>query len=1014
MSNCIKIRTKETGDYFSMFPKFQLRETKQLTQLVLADKLRFDFTVGVEFPDDPHNARILKKYFNANIVDNNYDEIEVEVFSGSHIFTENELYIKTCASGKITADLRLSVDHWGRGAKNLKLQDLPYPDVQTTCDWVKLVNSTQYPYVVSSDFNSQTNQGIYIPYVKYGRTIGDPFNSTGNSGGRNNGRIVPIEYARPWHYATGILQRGLCVLGWQLKSPLFEAELGRKIIAYVFDRKYGLVEDTETTKTDLSARGHVGAQYFMPFPWLNGTAGTVRFPNIDYDATGSLSPIDGIYVNGGEINVSGKVVFEPGIKDIDIRIALVRIGIQSGTGGTLLATNTIETETFERVQGEVTWEFDVKNISTTRQDRLAIMLWKSNQSSFMAIKPETFIEIEGVRTYFKEGKTENLGKIIDGEYTFLKFIKGLSAALNLRFKTDWGRRTVEIYQPYRQNMFGEDVEGFYIEETIEDIEALINPKSKKVTTPAVETPRVQKILFKETTDKEIEELELVDELWSIEVDLGEKFTLVDETEIRNPFFEPSYSNQIVTSRTSFIHSIRIKGDIEHPFNIGPRIALAHGNVEQDPSGVRKPTLRYCTWDDPQTSLIPTASQFTSIPLGQHNVIGGPVAIPDANLIYAVNEEVYEFNPAVTLYNLVYKRWLFEQLNNLTLDYLVELSQKNYLSIDFRKYYSFVHMGRYTVSRMDKVTDYHWCGKLQTPVTFIPLKQESDPCFETGSLPASSECLNYPLVLCSFTDPCFLFTIGGQIFTPIDNVVFETSLDLITWTPATVLTPISAEICSIFTDFYVRATVTFVDDECPFKVTSPKLVEPCPNMNLVMECIHGLVVFAEAETPTVRPRIQIPDGFVPVIVSAEVQTNGGGYVPYAATFTAPYVTGPHQQGGPNIDFRIVLQFGGCAPVQLDVSCVNDNLTNVPCADILVELDCVIIGVGQYKWNRVGVIPYDFDDVIKYRTSVDGITYTEWAVWDRVTTIAANFAQARWFVHFCDDVCPMKCSPIAQCP
>lgn len=1016
--------------YLDLFPGFDLRETKQLTELTEVDTLKFSFTLGFDIPNTENNFNILKTFFNPNVLDNQYNEIEVEVTTGSHVLTESELYVKKCTKDVISVELRLSTDHWARKAKDIRLCQLPYNTVTMGCAHIRDVIENQWPYNVSTDFNDLSNLGIWYPAVNYGRMIQDP--TVPNTNGRSNNWIIPTELWRPWFYVTGLLQRGFCALGWQLDSPLFESEFGRKLITYIIDKNYGLEGER---KENLKARGSVDEFYYLGSQFLNGQIGTVKFPNIEYDPVSSLDPTTGIYSGSGEVNVRGRIVFNVTGDDNSYSIRLVKITESSLPNGNFFGTYKTYAETeFEALSGtqndgqEWEWEFEVEKVSVASIERLAIVVDRGSSNS-MIIRPGTYLEIEGVRSYFLEGEDEDLQSLIDCSYTFLDLLKGLAHLFNLKFKTNFATRTVEMYQPYDADFWGDSIEGFYIEETVEDISLKIDEKSKVATTPSIETARYQKLLFKDGKDNYIESLELSEPLWSKTIDLGEKFTLEETQESKNPFFEPTANRNGIFANSFAIHTPVMRGETEYGWNFGPRIAIAHGNVIQDFDSISSPKLRYCTYDDDTSELIPTASQHTPIKIGEfHNDENSTVITPEENLVYQVNPEIYEYDVLKSLYHLVYKRWMVEQLNNLTIQYLVDLTNKDYLEMDFRKYYCFYHLGRLVTATIQKVSDYHYCSNILTPVDFIPQKQLSNLCDllpdnngEGGDDNTAAECRNNPVLLCNLDGNCYTFTLGGSNNAPIDSVLFEYRLEGSTvWTPLTNITQTSAQLCDMTENFYTRATVSYdplEDTECPDIVLPEKLLVPCPEYDVTIECVLVWVPVGGGNNfiRGVRTKITLPDGPGVSVLSSQANPNNTGWVNYPQDENGLFIWGDILVGNGNIwDFEIVLQFNSCTPITLTTTCsIPSNFPAPDCSQTYLNLICVENSPGCFVFEKDGVIPFDFDDYVKYRCSDDGINWGSWKVWDGESEICCDFIQGQWFVHFCDDACPFKCSPIVEC-
>lgn len=1006
--------------YFDLPDNFSLRETKRLTELTAVQALKFTYSIGFDLPPTKHNLSLIKTQFNPNVLDNEYPTLEVEVIAGSHIVSDAQLYISRCTEERITADLRLSVNHWARKAKSLKLRDLPYRDVTWGCDLITDVITNQYPYQLSTDFDDPDNLGIWFPWIDYGRMVRD----TGN--GRNNDWMLPVCYNRPLYYVTGLLQRGFCALGWGFTSPIFESEVGRKILTYIMDRSYGLSGQVyEQRRNNLNARAESQGDTAILFQYGN-RAGSIWWPQITEDPGGHIDTTEGWYSACGEVNIRGKVVLAESGNSTKMTVSIVRMkpqaGYPAGTGGSVVYS-VIESREFTNLDEDNEWEFELENISMSSEEHLGVFVQR-NGTGLVLLRDGSFIEFEGVRPYPSEGDLESLQNMIDGQYTFLDLLKGLAHDLNLKFKTDFGNRTVEIYQPYTNNFWGETIEGFFIEQTIEDIDAMFDPTTKVADAPDTEQPRFVRLSYADTSDTHIESLELAEPLWSRLVDLGEKFTVKETQDIKNPFFEPTASRNARFANSFGVHIPKIGGETEYTFDVDPRIMIAHGYVIQELDNVNNPQLRLCTFDAVQSSLIPTASMFSPVKLGTvHNDDGASAEYPAANLVFDVNPEVSTVRPETSLYDLVYRRWLIEQLNNIKLEYLLDLSPYDYHRIDFRGLVQFTHMGRPVLARIQEVKDYRYCEKIFTPVVFIPQRQLSDICDIipiTDGVGDGPVCENNPVLICSSPGPGhYVFVIGGQNNSPILSTAFQYSTNGgASWTGIPPLSPISAELNPITVDFLVRAAVIY-DNDCPTIFLPEKSVIPCPVFNYELVCEETTVYVPDQQNiplRAVRVIADLPPGQTVTVVSSEYNIDGGANEPYAVVIQNNQLIGSGVYGGTEANFFITIQVGVCPPINLMQTCTLDQvsgITPLDCTNSVLQLECVQDFPGCWTFSRNGIIFGEYDDYIKYRCSDDGINYGPWMLWDEENPVCCDYIQARWWAIFCDNECPPKCSNIIQC-
>jgi hypothetical protein len=97
-----------------------------------------------------------------------------------------------------------------------------------------------------------------------------------------------------------------------------------------------------------------------------------------------------------------------------------------------------------------------------------------------------------------------------------------------------------MYVPYKTNFFDtEEIEGFYLEESIENLIPKLDITTPKTISPSLESPRFIHLAFKDSTDEYIKTFDYKFALYSRRIDLGEKFINKSPLELKNTFFEPT-------------------------------------------------------------------------------------------------------------------------------------------------------------------------------------------------------------------------------------------------------------------------------------------------------------------------------------------------------------------------------------------------------------------------------------------------------------------------------------------
>ena len=1030
--SCLKLSIcKETGErvYLDLPIGFDIRETKQLTELTEADKLKFDYQVANDLPNTPTNRRCLSDILSPNKLDNDFKAVPLQIEVGSNILTQNEISVLKCTSKLISINIRLRVNHWARGSKDLRLCDLPYDDVEITCELIQDINFNEWPY-------SPTNTGVYFPYANYGLQYRD---FSQNAPPRSNNWVVPVALWRPWFYILGLLERGFCELGFDFCSPFFESDLGKKLGAYLGDPNFGLTDDPnnpDKSPISLDARAVINDPYLLGFNYGNSKVGIVNFPYVQFDNRPNFILQNGEvkYKADGCVDIEGRVNINPGNDDDTITVKLVKILTFNPDPVYITLAETTFTNSYS-------WEFDVQGVTTTDIEQIAVIVIR-NTTDLVAIE-SGYIEFTGIRKYMSIGSTYNWTEFLDCNITFLELLKGLSHIGNIKFVTDFVYNKVYMYTPYDQDFWGENIEGFYIEDTIESLVEKVDPKSILKKSPVLEQARIQRLMFKDCTDDYLDDRNSYKDrnrdrrteratsipLYSTDVDLGDNFTINEIINIENPLFAATYNNMSNTTGIG-VHApiMGVQGAkigsvgndlFKDTWGQCPRIGIFFGNVVQDFSVLglgTQPQIRYCNDDGLATNLIPTVSQFVPIGLGQHNVTNGTISIPEENLIFGVDPSIYQYPPATTLYDLVYKRWMREQLANMTIEALIYMNRTDFKRYNFRNLFCFNVEGRQVIGRMIEIKDFHNCKKIPTIVSLKPKLQVTDICdlTNTGGGSGTDDCNNLPFLICNFLEvggtSCWFVSISGINNDPIVSVVFEQSLDQMVWSPVQLIPPITGRLCNLIEKTWVRAIVTY--ENCPDITTPEKCIDPCPEFDLSIDCIAVQVIVAGIQQDGLFAQITLPSSLNINVVSAQVNVDSTGFVPYNFGQVGINLNGDVLSGGTIYDFEVVLQIGNCPEFTLTKTCNINTTTTGGCEDINISLECVSVGGGCFTFVRTGIIPFEYDGQIKYRCSDDGITFGEWLDWDGEPVCCLE-VQAKWIVNFCDDRCPMICTPIVSC-
>ena len=1056
--SCVQIRLKEKPSfvddrhkdsdgfvYLDMPTDFKYRQTKRLTELTDAKKLKFDFIIDVDLDPTDRNYSILRNFANPNTLTESAP-IPVQIISGSHVLEDVDIYVTRLRIDEITIKIRIGLDHWATKLKETQVCDVDINKFIFTRENIKQNIENNYRY-------NDGDPGFWFPTALYGNHRGELELDEGLFGALFDllnpfDDIVldfPREFLRPWFHTTSLLQKILCHVGWGFYSPFFESQFGRTLGHYMIRKSLGTNEIT-TIEVDgeeieinkvraLDARATLLGDT-IPF-WSNRNAGPISFYDVNEDPGGHMSipGFIGSYIIpqgtvGGIIDVSGNVSFKINDRDrIDdilnnerINSITIRLGYLEGTNPSNYSVRSIQEQQF--IVGEddnddtvYSFDFDLENVSVLEGEIFGVW-WDSPNydpnSDGDRINAKGKFEVTGKRVFLDDVTEYDLRTFIDCELNAFEYLRELCTVFNLKCYTNPVTKQLGLFTPYRKDWFGEVIEGFWVETNIDDISGLLDPKSIDVIPDDFEQPRWRLLGFADHENEAIESLGLQEELWSRRVDLGANYKN-EELDFRSELFEPVITNPL-------LHVPWFKKENEVVYDIGPNIVIFRGFGGQSING----TDRKIKLLGAKETRIAGASQYVrpNTLLGE-NGNTNPKRLVDSNIVYQVNSEVNESEPSVDLYDLVYKRWIFETLTNMRIEYLVDVNKYTFLNESFRNLKYFFHLGRPILTRLQEIKDYHHCKKGLTPMVFLPITQDQKELFADIIDQVPSNCQNSPIILWTRdSEGCYLLSIGGVNNGAIESVAFYYT------TPTNSIptlidntSPLTATLCDQ-TNPQVYAVVTY-EDPCQKKATPTVFLDGCSGGGAVLNANYSYVLF---EGEQLCPELEVSEGLTFTINSASYEEfhytdlpslgdyssgTSQGLNTYDPTTTPCLDESLWRTGTPNhYSVRIIWEvqlFDECDPItlQADYFPLYGETRNTNCADTDAFLTYEEDTPGNYLLALEGNIagtPEESTVKIEYRTSTDsGATFTDWLEWDKVTPIAATYIQARAIILWDNNIC-----------
>lgn len=964
--------------------------TKKVEELDQSSNIETAYITGISLPATGTNNYALFRNVNPNVVDQSFPPIGVYLRYGSNYYMDADMYVRKYQAGNGTGagsyevDFKPIVKHWAASAKDLKLNTLPYNDFEwTEANVLDIIENEQ-----SWD---EAGEGFYFPLVWYGRKY---------IGGKRDNRIAMQDF-RPLFYATDILKKGLCKIGWQFESPLLYSEHGRGYLAYILDKDYmRRPEDLEVLKF----KGNIGENGFNLIVSQPATYNKIIFDVEIFDNGNNYDPANSVFSGAG------------------IHTFFVTLKVQLRYANTdrwnQYPQNVFEI-VLERADGEIViyagydsispnpandvdhqWEDEVilavSDVPVELGDKVYVRYRFLGGTGFWAYLYQTATE----GTFYNEPKqlliypgfVANFADWIHPDYTLLDFIKGIAHPIQAKFDTDFINKRVTMYTPYDVEFHGEQLEGFYTDSESKDYNLNQLVGSESIDPYNILSKRYLRLQWADSTDAYIESLQFSDESppFSRTLDLGERYEDTDPEVRANPFFEPTINRtaqHFAPRNPPEVPWLVDNMDGELSFDIGPRLLWTPGKKKGRYKNTG--TEMWAVWKFYFGKDYPMAWQ----------VMENEVEFTDG---WRVPEQVVAYGRyKYDFYRMFWRRWVLDYTSNFQIGANLLLSHPEFNGFNFRARAVLRVKGRDVVGRIQSVTGWNPCETVSARVVMLPERQFSDPCEDLADDEFDVICAgNMPTLEVSTYEgggACYEFSLGGTSSSPVEDILFEYAYndDPDTWIEATFLCPATGP-------FSVRMKVTY-SDLCP-PVVIVRSFNPCSNQPVMSfeyddegECI--VINITNTGTSTID--------WTTTTIETSPNPNGpwNDYTPGTCV--------SYPDGTMYIQANVTFT-DGCPPILLTGQWeffIQQALCNA-----VWGFECVDEG-GFITWNLFYPYPVGPDgvvqlalDIIKWRLPGEG--EDDWRIWDGQTPIPCP-VEAMRVIIFCDDACPVYCSPVVVC-
>ena len=996
MSYCLRIELQATpaiipefhlsdGKFvFDTDESFDVRASKKLEQLEVG-QITIENVIGFSLPASPKNNLVLRKFVTPNGIDQNFDPIPVVIIAGSRSLRQTLLYVTGYNPGDqptYDIEIRTSKDeHWIVGLKDKKFVTVDLGGTITFDeDTVNGYNST--PGYIDGDIGVKFAPAFY--------------------GAWSSEKGIHLADLRPQISLLYLLQQLFCSIGWTFRSNILESNYCRQIFTYILDKEFSndvaLIDSRKfnallTEDVDMFPNG------FQSFG--------VNFDNVISNPGGYYDSTTGKYIGAGVCDMFVKTSFEfhgsstsilnHNIKQVELHTNLVYSHPVFGTH--IIESQTTILSSPEYLDNQtyiINHEFVARNVQIDPGSVLFVVCrydadFNSNDENDGVIKllagAQWWNDPKSI--FLQSGDDFLLSNMVRKDITGLDAVKGAAHLISGKFRTNFLKREVWLDCPYRTiTPFGEVIDGFFDEDNGSvNIDPLAIANSERAVTPNTEFKRYFQLKFKGEGDAAVKDLKLTEghELHSALVDYGVKYP--EEYDVsENPFFEATLNKGVIGRSVSgdpidlpwMVETI----DDDPPkmaYDIQPRVLFYNGNSTQyykRADGTYYPvTVNFLGVD---TATIPYAFQKAA---GNVEGIDNPTPLP--SVVYGENEA----DVRKDLYNMFYKRWVFQTHQNLSISILTLIEKSDYFKIDFRSNYRFSFLGSPVLARLIEINDFSMCSGLLTPLVFLPDKKTYDACLDPIT-PTTNGCQNNaPQLIIDFDGSCYNFSLGGYSASAIANVVFEWKYEGDTiWTQ-------DFQLCDPTGVFEVRMTVNYVDG-CP-TLYRRRTVDVCGNS-------PAIAFDYDYDNNCIRI---IPGGVNGSTVEyVDIHYSWDGGITFEPS-SYPIGSCLDMTGHENIVVSAQFFYSDNCPDITITDSFELPVTPPLCSGTTADVVCDDSGNLTLTGTIAGVVALD---IVLYQA----IGATTWSIWDGVSAIAPCPFLYKRVIFYCSD-CPAYCSAVHTC-
>jgi hypothetical protein len=941
--------------------EFGIRQTRQAEELNEINKITVSAALPIVLPYTTKNFIVLGKFINPNVHDFDFKPLKVIAYSSGNVITHSLLYVlshsESNPGSSFTCELRDDDSHWSVSSKKRKLNTITFDQLGFNR------NVIESSWALNEYNDGDT--GVYFPLVYYGAW--------------KEGDRATIADFRPWFHLKYLLKKGLAMDGWIFRSPIFDHPIGKKLIVYLM-KSFSLSKpQNERPNTFWAALTN---QFVFTAPQIL----TIIFDQEQYDANNVYDNSTGIFSAEGvyEIRFAVDVVIENFSTNISYPSVTYRL-IKEGQFGKIAIAEYSQSMNGSNTDGVFKFEGGLQYVKLGSSDNVYVEFEMPGIGEKMT--GGVFYNLNN-NFIINDNETFYPNDVIDDQLRMYDLIQATCHLFRAKIHTDPNAKEFWLYPNYKMKWYDQSVDGYYLDETIDlTIKEIID--SSEVKSQAQTTKRYLRLQFKNSTDARVQGLSYPENAppFSKTFDLGQYFE--NDTEVYdNPLFEPTVNDKIFSIRPSIVDPgsdyyvdmpFLVDNDTGDPsFDLAPRILVAHGfNEYKNNAG----NFVYWRWYETTQTELPYASQLPNLKDSSNAEI-------KESIVYGDHKE--------DLFSRYWKRWIYDNLVNTSVQILAYLKPTDFFSYNFRKVYHFFSNGKSVFGRLRAINDFDGCGNTSTPMDLIPSTGNSKaPTLEERSVPDQCAGQNPILNVVKSGTTYTASSDDSQITDTIISEVIEWRYyDVPTWTVGSVVSNPDRP-------FIFRLTVDL--GTCGKKYRT-KYIKPCDNKPvLIWKDVH--------KDPSDLTKWCITasiDGILndPILsTDLTVSIDGATPIPYTPdTEICGIESNPTE-----IDILIAgtIQFDNdCDPIPVTAQ-YEFPPAIVNCADNKPTVEAVNEGLGMFTFKKAGfqISPLSVF-FIQYRKPGD--TDLDWIIWDiHQPAPVPGTVEYRGVFFFCD-TCPPICT------